>query len=77
MIDYASLEDLFIQFGYRWYFDGVLKNPTAEDLRQAIDRLGKELYDDGQQAELGHLIVQRNGRHLDVYLHVGEQGGPG
>lgn len=72
MIDYARLEALFIELGYRWRFDGVLKNPTAEDLRQAIDRLSKELYDDQDQAEMGNLIVQKNGKHFDIYLHVGE-----
>lgn len=73
MIDsfYKGLEELCEELGIAWKFDGVLKNPTAEDLRQAIDRLTKDLYDDLDQAEMGGLIVQKNGGEFDVYLHVG------
>lgn len=70
-----ELESFFMVHDYRWQIDGTLRFPTAEDIRQTIDRAEEELYDEkvGTQLEVGRLIIKKvQNHHHDVYVMIGE-----
>lgn len=76
VIDYRRLESLFKEQGIQWKIDGELKAPTANDIWRVVTESRRQLAElppGGQpQLEIGRLIVQKNGLHYDVYLHMGE-----
>lgn len=67
-----KLHTEFILNDYRWRRNGSTFTPTKEDLKEVLDNLAEACKDEGTQAELGRLIVIRQGGKLDVYLHQGE-----
>lgn len=48
--------------------------PEAEDIKRVVDGAVKELTEepDGSLIEIGRLIIQKNGKSIDLYLHIGE-----
>lgn len=69
-----ELESIFIVHDYRWKIDGVLRYPTAEEIRQTIDKAVERLHneDDEAQLEVGRLIIKKKQGHYDVYTMIGE-----
>lgn len=76
VIDYRGLEGLFKERGIKWRIDGELKEPSANDIWRVCAEARKQLAalpPGGQpQLEIGRLIIQKNGLHYDVYVHIGE-----
>ncbi len=60
----------------KWKVGGELENPSPEDIKITLDRAKEVLYgedmQDGATLFVGGMIVKRDGKHLDVYLHLGE-----
>jgi hypothetical protein len=80
-----ELESFFLVHDYQWRIDGVLRYPTADDLRATIDRAVTTMYDEpeGTQLEVGrlivkksddngHIIVKKHDSGFGVYVLVGE-----
>ena len=77
MINYTDLEYLFLGHDHKWSIDGELQSPTAKDIEQTVAEAMRLLAledstNSTPQLEVGHLIVQLNQGHYDVYMHVGE-----
>ena len=73
-----ELESYFLVKDYRWRIGNVLIHPTAEDIREAIDRAKTMLYDepDETQLEVGRLIIKKRSQELyDVFVMIGEEDG--
>jgi len=65
----------FVEYGYTWKIDGVLRTPSAEDLDIAIDSAKKALYDEPVPSQVmwGRLIIrQHESNQFDIYLLIGE-----
>lgn len=69
-----ELESFFLVHDYQWRIDGVLRYPTAEEIRQTIDRAVSELYDEneGTQIEVGRLIIKKHQEGFSVYVLTGD-----
>lgn len=69
-----ELESFFLVHDYQWRIDGVLRYPTADEIRQTIDRAVTNMYDEpeGTQIEVGRLIVKKHDSGFGVYVLVGE-----
>jgi hypothetical protein len=64
----------FLRLDYRWKIGGTLVTPTAEDIRQTLDRAKQALYTEPvpSQMEVGRLIVRHwKQNNFDVYLQIG------
>ena len=77
MINYTDLEYMFLSYNYKWRISGELQAPTAKDIEQTIAEAMRLLAledstNSAPQLEVGHLIVQLNHGHYDVYFHVGD-----
>lgn len=63
----------------QWKIGGQLQNPSPEDVRQSLDRAKEILYgedmNNGAALFVGGMIVKRDGKHLDIYLHIGDYNG--
>lgn len=66
-----QLVDQFVERGLKWRIGETLRPPTYEDMKTVLDKAYKEL-EDGQQMEMGRLIMIKTGTHLDVYLYQGD-----
>lgn len=74
----ALADDLAVEFAIReltWKIDGEQVIPTAEDIRQTLDKMIEKLYTEPvpSQMHLGRLIVHHwKQDHFDVYLQMGQ-----
>lgn len=66
-----ELVDEFVDRGYTWRIGGILRPPSVEDMKQALDRADAMLKD-GEQMEMGRLVITKIGDHMDVYLLIGD-----
>lgn len=77
MILDKELKFLFNRYKYVWSIDGKLQRPSEADIKQTVEEAVRLLsFEDSTnstpQLEVGHIIVQLNRGHYDVYLHIGE-----
>jgi hypothetical protein len=76
VIDYERLRRLFVEHNLTWNIDGEQVVPSTEQIQDVLASMRKELssvlYDGTPQIELGHLILQKNASHYDLYVHIGE-----
>ncbi|QDH94062.1 hypothetical protein SEA_EVY_228 [Streptomyces phage Evy] len=76
-MDYEELakrfKPVFDENQYKWSMDGFLTVPSEQDILDTLKQMAKHLEStpDGTWMELGHLILIKNGRFTDVYLHHG------
>jgi len=56
----------------QWSIGGKPTYPTTEDIKKVLDRLSEIVYDEGQQAETGGIIVRKDSDRKQVYLYIGE-----
>lgn len=66
-----QLVDEFVDRGYTWRIGGILRPPSVEDMTTALDR-ADAILQDGEQMEMGRLVISKTGDHLDVYLYQGD-----
>jgi hypothetical protein len=67
---------LFVKHGYTWKIDGILQEPSALDIRIALDKAKELLYaeiEPSMTCELGHLVLKKTPGHLDIYVHIGDE----
>jgi hypothetical protein len=54
--------------------DGKMVEPTALDIEQIVNEAVQQLMSKDQQLnqiEVARLIIQKNGLHHDLYIHLG------
>jgi len=64
----------------KWKIGEELVHPSPEDVKICLDKAREVLYgedmNDGAALFVGGTIIfKRDGKHLDVYLHLGEYDG--
>lgn len=66
----------FLIHDRKWSIGGELVNPSPEDIQITLDRAHELLYgedmNDGAALSVGGMIIKRDGKHLDIYLHLGD-----
>lgn len=61
---------------YTWNFGGEARIPTADEVKEVLDKAYAALYDGvpGSTFEFGRLIIRHyDANKFDVYLHIGEE----
>lgn len=68
-----ELSKIFKDKGYTWRVDGVLTVPSQQDILETLEEMVRQLehVPSGTWMELGHLILIKTGRFIDVYMHHG------
>lgn len=69
----GELSKVFKDKGYTWRVDGVLTVPSQQDILETLEEMTERLIHEpsGSWMELGHLILIRTERFVDVYMHHG------
>jgi hypothetical protein len=69
----GELSKVFKDKGYTWKVDGVLTVPSQQDILETLEEMVRQLehVPSGTWMELGHLILIKTGRFIDVYMHHG------
>ena len=71
-----ELHRYFLKKNYTWTINKTLQVPSADDIRQAIDKAKSLLYDEKEPSmtcEIGHLILKKTPGHMDIYVHVTDE----
>ncbi len=65
---------IFQKQGYTWKIDGEPKQPTKEQLEDALNAMMMNLLEnpDASQISMGRVMLVRSEQHFDVYVNVGE-----
>lgn len=68
-----ELAKFFADHGYTWNIGGEQKVPDEIEIEAMLDTIAETLYDGavGDKVVTGHLIVEKQTRTHDVYVHVG------
>lgn len=69
-----ELESFFLVHDYQWKIDGIRRYPTADEIRQTIDKAMSDMYSEseGTQIEVGRLIIKKHDSGYAVYVLTGE-----
>lgn len=69
----GELSKVFKDKGYTWRVDGSLTVPSQQDILETLEEMARQLehVPSGTWMELGHLILIKTGRFIDVYMHHG------
>lgn len=70
-----KVSELFTSNDVKWRFGEELRNPTVEEISDAIDSMAQTLYakdDDWSQVIMGQLLIVKDNDFIDVYVRIGE-----
>jgi hypothetical protein len=77
MVSEEALDRLykfFVDSGYTWSINNVVRKPTRAEMEQMLESLGNTIKDEtvSISVESGRLLVKNTDGHLDVWIWAGE-----
>lgn len=66
-----ELTEEFVERGYKWSIDGVLRPPTLQTMKDLLEKADKEMQDESL-LEVGRLILVKRHGHLDIFIYRGD-----
>jgi hypothetical protein len=78
-IDYAGVALELSAHDWQWTLaDGMTIQPTAADIKIAVEQMQKRMVkEDASTIMMGHLLLQRDSGHFELYVHAGTFGKEG